>query len=192
MGAFSKAFPGTTMEKTAHLAQICVDCGKDISRLHHLAVRCKACAKKRKQQQDQLRHLDDRRRQIQWLFFVEDQEAEGLSHRSAKGSKLRYWLDKICKQLNIQDLDFLLILWDWRARRNELPPTLRREYRTCTGMVRDWRDYNVINKVFDATSFDAETGVIFNADGSYLTVDFDENNESYIIRNSEGTVICQY
>lgn len=63
--------------------------------------------------------------------------------------------------------------------------------RTCAGMVRDWRDYNVINKVFDSTSFDAETGVIFNADGSYLTVDFDENNESYIIRNSEGTVICQ-
>jgi hypothetical protein len=180
------------MAETAHLTRTCVDCGRDISRLHHHAVRCKACAKKRKQQQDQLRHREGRGQRLQWLYFVEDQETEELFHRSAKGSKLRYWLDKICKQLTIQDLDFLLMLWDWRARTQELTPTLRREYRTCAGMVRDWRDYNVINKVFDNTSFDAETGVIFNADGSYLTVDFDENNESYIIRNTEGTVICQY
>jgi len=34
--------------------------------------------------------------------------------------------------------------------------------------------------------------VIFNIDGSYLTVDFDEDNENYIVRNSEGTIICRY
>jgi len=181
-----------TAKKTARITRTCVDCGKDISRLHYHAIRCKACGKKRKQQQDQIRHQQNRRERLQWLFFVEDQETEELTHRSAKGSKLRYWLDKICKQLTIQELDFLLLLWDWRVRGQELAPALRREYRTCAGMVRDWRDYNVVNQVFGTTSFDAETGVIFNADGSYLTVDFDENDELYIIRNSEGTVICQY
>jgi hypothetical protein len=179
-------------KKVLPLSRICVDCGRDISRLHHNATRCKACARKRKQLQDQERHEQGRSRKLQWLFFTEDQATQELTHRSAKGSKLRYWLDKICKQLTVQDLDFLLILWDWRTRGQKLTPDLRREYRTCAGIVRDWRDYNVINHVFDGSSFDAETGVIFNPDGSYLTVDFDENNESYLIRNSEGTIICQY
>jgi hypothetical protein len=68
----------------------------------------------------------------------------------------------------------------------------RREYRTCAGIVRDWRDYYVITKHFNEVTFDAETGVIYNTDGSHLTVDFDEEKESYIIRNSEGGVICWY
>jgi hypothetical protein len=85
-----------------------------------------------------------------------------------------------------------LILWDWRVREPLLNLTQKREYRTCAGIVRDWRDYYVINKLFDEVSFDAETGVIFNADGTYLTVDFDEENEAYLVRNSEGTIICRY
>jgi DNA-directed RNA polymerase subunit RPC12/RpoP len=170
----------------------CVDCGRDISNLHHNALRCKGCSNKRKQQQDQQRHKEKREKTLQWLFFIENPETQELTHQSARGSKLRYWLDKICKQLTIQELEFLLLLWDWRVREPLLPPPQKREYRTCAGIVRDWRDYNVINQVVGNISFDAETGVIFNPDGSYLTVDFDEDNEAYLIRNSEGTIICKY
>jgi len=171
---------------------VCIDCGKDISSLHHNAKRCLDCSKKRKQQQDLSRLKTKRERTVKWLTFVEDPDTSELSHRSAKGSKLRYWLDRICKQLSIQELDFLLLVWDWRVRDPEVPPTKKREYRTCAGIVRDWRDYNVLKQVFDNVSFSAETGVIFNTDGTYLTVDFDEEKEDYIVRNSEGTVICHY
>lgn len=170
----------------------CIDCGKDISNLHHNAIRCRTCSKKRKKLQDKERHKERHATEIKWDSFVEDEEGNELTHRNAKGSKLRYWLDKICKILTIEELEFLLILWDWRANDPANKSEKRREYRTCAGMVRDWRDYFVINKFFNEVSFDAETGVIFNTDGSYLTVDFDEDNENYIVRNSEGAVICRY
>jgi len=179
-----------TVKKTT--VHTCIDCGKDISSLHHNTVRCKQCSKKRKQLQDQQRHTEQRMHALQWFYFIENPETQEITHRNAKGSKLRYWVDKICKQLTIQDLEFLMMLWDWRARDGLMPFDQRREYRTCAGMVRDWRDYYVVNKIFTDVSFDAETGVIFNTDGSYLTVDFDEQQEDYIVRNSEGTVICRY
>jgi DNA-directed RNA polymerase subunit RPC12/RpoP len=170
----------------------CIDCGKNISNLHHNAIRCRACSKKRKKQQDQKRHKEKHLKQIKWNNFIEDDNGNGITHRNAKGSKLRYWLDKICKILTIEELEFLLILWYWRSYVTANKSYQRREYRTCAGMVRDWRDYFVVNKFFNEVSFDAETGIIFNTDGSYLTVDFDEDNENYIIRNSEGTIICRY
>ena len=170
----------------------CVDCGKDISDLHYNALRCLKCSKIRKQKQDSLRHKKEKSKKFKWLFFVENPETNEMSHRSAKGSKLRYWLDKICKQLTIQELDFLLLLWNWRAKEPEIPSKQKREYRTCAGIVRDWRDYLMLNKVFNDVSFDAETGIVFNADGTYLTVDFYEEQEAYIVRNSEGTIICKY
>ena len=174
------------------ILRTCIDCGKDISNLYHNAIRCKECSKKRKQQQDSLRLKKKRSGELRWYFFIEDPETKEITHRSAKGSKLRYWLDKICKQLTMQELEFLLGLWDWRASDTRLTQTQRYEYRTCAGIVRDWRDYYAINQTFKDISFDALTGVIFNADGTYLTVDFDEEREAYIVRNSEGTLICSY
>jgi len=172
--------------------RVCIDCGKNISDLHHNAKRCKKCSKERKKLQDKKRHDIKRIKTIKWHYFIEDPETKLLSHRNARGSKLRYWLDKICKDLSVNELEFVLYLWDWRVSNPDISRQLRREYRTCAGIVRDWRDYYVINNVFDGVSFDAETGVIFNSDGSYLTVDFDEENESYLVRNSEGTVVCKY
>jgi len=170
----------------------CIDCGADISSLHHNAKRCADCSKRRKQQQDLSRLKRKRDRTVKWRSFVEDPGTSEFSHRSAKGSKLRYWLDRICKELSVQELDFLLLLWNWRARDPEVSKTRKREYRTCAGIVRDWRDYNVVKQVFGNVSFSAETGVIFNTDGTYLTVDFDEDSDNYVVRNSEGTVICHY
>jgi len=170
----------------------CIDCGKDISKLHHNAIRCKKCSKIRKQKQDKIRHKKEKGKRLKWLFFEENPETNEITHRSAKGSKLRYWLDKICKELTVQELDFLILLWNWRFKEPALTLKQKREYRTCAGIVRDWRDFLVINKVFNDVSFDAETGIVFNADGTYLTVDFDEGQEAYIIRNSEGTIICRY
>jgi len=181
-----------TTNKDTTITRTCIDCGRDISHLHHHTKRCEECSKLRKQQQDRLRHLKQRSKALKWLFFIENPETKELTHRSAKGSKLRYWLDKICKELTIQELDFLLLLWDGRVKDLQVPPTAKREYRTCAGIVRDWRDYLVVNQVFTDVSFDAETGIIYNTDGSYLTVDFDEDQETYVVRNSEGTVICQY
>ena len=181
-----------TRKKIPTLAHVCIDCSRDISSLHHNAKRCVACSRKRKQLQDSTRHLQDRTSQLQWHNFIENPENEEVMHRSAKGTKLRYWLDKLCKVLTIEDLEFLLTVWDWRTKDPLHNATIRREYRTCAGIVRDWRDYFVVTKWFNDTTFDAETGIIFNADGSYLTVDLDENQENYIIRNSEGTEICRY
>lgn len=173
-------------------AKTCIDCGKDISDLHHNAIRCKECSKKRKQQQDSQRHKEKQIKKLKWHNFIEDPDSKELTHRNAKGSKLRYWVDKICKILTMEDLEFLLKLWNWRVNELDHTTTEIREYRTCAGIVRDWRDYLLVTKYFNEVSFDAETGIIFNTDGSYLTVDFDEENEAYIIRNSEGTVICKY
>ena len=170
----------------------CIDCGKDISNLYHNAIRCRQCSRKRKQQQDSLRLKKKQSEKLKWHFFIEDPDTRELSHRNAKGSKLRYWLDKICKDLTIQELELLLRLWDWRINEAGSTTTHRHEYRTCAGIVRDWRDYLVINQTFKGVSFDATSGVIFNADGTYLTVDFDEEKEAYIVRNSEGTIICSH
>ena len=170
----------------------CLDCGKDISHLHHNAKRCRECSKKRKQIMDQKRHEQKRGKEIRWHFFVENPETKELSHRNAKGTRLRYWLDKICKELTVEELNFILMLWDWRDRQPDLTIEQKREYRTCAGIVRDWRDHYLINQMFDTPSFDSETGVIFNSDGSYLSFDFDEENEVFLVRNSEGTIICKY
>ncbi len=178
--------------KVKTVIKICIDCGKDISNLHHNAKRCRICSKERKKELDRIRLKKKQELKIKWLNFVEDPESKELTHRNAKGSKLRYWLDKICKVLTNEELEFLLILWNWRLSETNHTQYKRREYRTCAGIVRDWRDYFVVNRLFNNVSFDAETGVIFNIDGSYYTVDFDEDNENYIIRNSEGTIICQY
>lgn len=177
--------------KNKLIIRTCIDCGSDISSLHHNAKRCEICSKKRKQQQDQRRHEENQCKKLKWLFFVEDPVSKVLSHRNAKGSKLRYWLDKICKELTVQDLDFLLTLWNWRVKDTWLTLNQKREYRTCAGIVRDWRDYFLINNTFDNISFDAETGIIFNKDGTYLTVDFDEDMEVYLVRNSDGIIICR-
>ena len=181
-----------TPSKTKKANRVCIDCGKDISDLHHNAKRCIKCSKLRKKSQDSIRHKKKRKNLVKWQFFIEDPDTRQITHRNAKGTKLRYWVDKMCKFLTIEDLNFLLNIWDYRSKDPELSITKRREYRTCAGMVRDWRDYYSINQVIDNFSFDSETGIVFHSDGSYLTVDFDEENESYIVRNSEGTVICQY
>lgn len=86
----------------------------------------------------------------------------------------------------------LLTWWDRRAGKSDLPPREREEYRTCAGMVRDWRDFTVLKERLDGNSFDASSGVIFNADGTYHTVDLDENTGTYIVRDSEGTILYQY
>jgi DNA-directed RNA polymerase subunit RPC12/RpoP len=177
---------------TKKIIRACIDCGKDISSLYHNAVRCKECSKKRKQKQDSLRLRKKHSEELRWHFLIEDPETKEISHRSAKGSKLRYWLDKICKQLTTQELEFLLMLWNWRAGDARLPLKQRHEYRTCAGIIRDWRDYYVINQKFKDVSFDAAAGIIYNTDGTYLTVDFDEEREAYIVRNSEGTIIFGY
>ena len=179
-------------EKEKIAMRTCKDCGKDISHLYYNAIRCKACSKKRKQQQDHQRHKEKRSKQVKWQFLIEDSDTKELFHRSAKGSKLRYWLDKICKELTIQELEFLRIIWNWRIKEPRLTPHQKWEYRTCAGIIRDWRDYFVVDKVFNDVSFDSETGVIFNTDGTYFTVDFDEEQETYIVRNTEGTIICNY
>ncbi len=181
-----------TEKKVKTVLRICIDCGKDISNLHHNAKRCRKCSKERKKELDRLRLKKKEELKIKWLNFVEDPNSKELTHRNAKGSKLRYWLDKICKVLNTEELEFLLLLWNWRLSEPNHTQYKRREYRTCAGIVRDWRDYLVVNSLFSNVSFDAEKGVVFNSDGSYYTVDFDEDNENYIIRNSEGTIICKY
>jgi len=181
-----------TEKKETSVQRVCIDCGKDISNLHHNAKRCGNCSKERKKAQDRIRVKKKQDLKVKWHNFIEDPESKELTHRSAKGSKLRYWLDKICKVLNNEELEFLLLLWNWRLSEPNHTQYKRREYRTCAGIVRDWRDYFVVNNLFNNVSFDSENGVIFNNDGSYYTVDFDEDNENYIIRNSEGTIICKY
>lgn len=170
-------------------ARKCINCGKDISHLHHNAKRCKECAKKRKKIKDKIRHKKKRLKELRWHSFIENTKTGELTHRNAKGSKIRYWVDKICKQLNIQELNVLLKFWEKRLSKLNLNPKKTKEYKTCAGIVKDWRDYNVLNKKTDEISYDASAGVIYNTDGSYQTVDFDEETENYIIRDSEGIVI---
>ena len=169
----------------------CIDCGRDISHLHHNAVRCNICSKRRKKIQDSLRHKKKRLEQLKWNFFVEDPETGLLTHRNAKGSKLRYWLDKICKELTTQELDLILGFWDRRTKDPMLDPKLKEEYRTCAGMVRDWRDYYILKDKIDMTSFDATSGLIYRPDGTFYTIDFDEEKQSYVVRDGEGTVIYE-
>ena len=169
----------------------CIDCGRNISNLHHNAKRCKVCAAIKKKQQDSLRHQQRRMEQLKWHSFVEDSKSRGLSHKNARGSKLRYWLDKICKILTIQELELLLNRWDKRAKGPGMSQGEREEYRTCAGMVRDWKDYTLLNQKTGEVTFDATNGVVFGSDGSYCTVDFDEENGTYVVRDSEGNVLYE-
>ena len=77
----------------------CQDCGTDISNLYHNTVRCKNCSARRKKIKDSLRLKKKRLQQLRWTYFIEDPDTGDLTHRNAKGTKLRYWVDKICKQL---------------------------------------------------------------------------------------------
>ena len=58
-------------------------------------------------------------------------------------------------------------------------------------MVRDWKDYLILKEKLDMMSFDSTSGVMYRSDGSYYTVDFDEENGGYIVRDNEGTVIYE-
>jgi len=169
----------------------CKDCGKDITHLHHNAVRCKNCALRRKKVQDKLRHKKKSLEKIKWNYFVEDPDTGLLTHRNAKGSKLRYWLDKICKELNSQELDLFLNFWDRRVKNPAIDINIKDEYRTCAGIVRDWRDYLILKEKIEDMSFDATSGLIYRPDGKFYTVDFDEEKQSYVVRDSEGTILYE-
>ena len=101
-----------TEKKVKTVPRSCIECGKDISNLHHNTKRCRKCSKERKKELDRIRLRKKHELQVKWLNFIEDPDSKELTHRSAKGSKLRYWLDKICKVLNTEELDFLLLLWN--------------------------------------------------------------------------------
>lgn len=167
----------------------CVDCGKDISHLHHNAKRCRNCAKERKKRKDRIRQKKKRLDKLRWHSFIEDPQTGKLKHRNAKGSKIRYWLDKICKKLTTHELNFLLRQWNKRIQIRDLSSTQVHEYKTCAGIIKDWRDYNILNEESDGYSYDSTTGVIFNPDGSYSTIDFDEENNKFIMRDSEGVIL---
>ncbi len=169
----------------------CLDCGRDISDLHHNAKRCRVCARIRKKNQDKLRQRKNRFKKLKWQSFIEDKKTGELTHKNAKGSKIRYWLDKICKILTTQELDFLLNIWNNRVKQPSLTQRITKEFKTCAGIVKDWRDYFLLKEQIEAVSvsYDSTTGVIFQPDGTYTTVDFDEEKEMYIIRDSEGTII---
>jgi len=62
-----------------------------------------------------------------------------LTHRSGKGSKARYRLDKLCRDLTIQDLSIILERWDKRAK-SETNQQRRRELKACCKIIRDWRN----------------------------------------------------
>ncbi|MEF8847878.1 MAG: hypothetical protein V5A68_01945, partial [Candidatus Thermoplasmatota archaeon] len=136
----------------------CVDCGKDISNLHHNAKRCKRCAKLRKKRKDRKRHLKKRIQKLKWDSFIEDTKTGELTHRSAKGSKIRYWLDKICKKLTSQELDVLLNIWDRRIKNLDSKKDKKTEFKTCAGIVRYWRDYNILNSQIDGLSYESNAG----------------------------------
>ena len=57
-----------------------------------------------------------------------------LTHRSGKGSKDRYRLDKLCRDLTIQDLSIILERWDKRVK-SEINQQRRRELKTCCGIM---------------------------------------------------------
>ena len=180
-----------TKEKTEDNTRKCIDCGKDISNLFHNATRCKECSQRRKKIKDSIRHKNRRLEQLKWNFFIEDPKTGDLIHRNAKGSKLRYWLDKICRELTTQELDLILKFWDRRVKNPSTSPKQKEEYRTCAGMVRNWKDYLRLKEKLEGSSFDATSGVIYQSDGTYHTVDFDEENGTYIVRDSEGTVLYE-
>ena len=171
--------------------RVCQDCGDDISHLYHNTVRCKNCSARRKKIKDSLRLKKKRLEQLRWTYFIEDPDTGDLTHRNAKGSKLRYWVDKICKQLSTQELEIILNFWDRRTKDPSVSHELKEEYRTCAGMVRDWKDYLILKEKLDMMSFDSTSGVMYRSDGSYYTVDFDEENGGYIVRDNEGTVIYE-
>lgn len=180
-----------TKQKQEKEIRTCIDCNKDISDLYHNAIRCKNCAKKRKEIKDNIRHKKKRLEQIKWNYFLEDPKTGLLTHRNAKGSKLRYWLDKICKELTTQELDLILKFWDKRAKDPILDSNLKEEYRTCAGIARNWGEYFVLKERLEVSSFDATSGVIYRPDGTYYTIDFNEENGAYIVRDSEGTVLYE-
>ena len=173
------------------IKRTCIECGRDISHLYHNTKRCKVCSNRRKKIKDSIRLKKKRLDQIKWNYFIEDPKTGDLAHRNAKGSKLRYWLDKVCKQLTTQDLELVLGFWDRRVKDHSLSADLREEYRTCAGIVRDWKEYNALKEKLEEMSFDATSGVMYRTDGTYLTVDFNEENGSYIVRDSEGTVLYE-
>lgn len=169
----------------------CIECGKDISDLYYNTKRCKDCSDRRKKIKDSIRHKKKRLEQIKWNYFIEEPETGDLTHRNAKGSKLRYWLDKVCKQLTTQELEMMLSFWDRRIKDKTSISDLREEYRTCAGIVRDWREYNSLKEKLENISFDSTSGLLFRPDGSYYTIDFDEENGSYIVRDNEGTILYE-
>jgi len=84
-----------------------------------------------------------------------------------------------------------LNIWNNRVKQPSLTQRITKEFKTCAGIVKDWRDYFLLKEQIEAVSvsYDSTTGVIFQPDGTYTTVDFDEEKEMYIIRDSEGTII---
>ena len=180
-----------TKEKAEDNTRKCIDCGKDISNLYHNATRCNKCSQRRKKIKDSIRHKKKKLEQIKWDFFVEDPKTGDIVHRNAKGSKLRYWLDKICRELTTQELDLVLKSWDRRVKDPGTSTKQKEEYRTCAGMIRNWRDYFKLKEKLEGPSFDATNGIVYQSDGTYHTVDFDEENGTYIVRDSEGTILYE-
>ena len=110
-----------------------------------------------------------------------------LTHRDAKGSKIRYRLDKICRESTIQELDILLEKYDKRVK-NEKDPQKRREYRTCCKIIRDWKHLKeTTDAIATAPYWDPQKGVVIGE--NIYTIEYSEDGKEIIIRDEEGNII---
>ena len=123
----------------------------------------------------------------QYPFII---SGEKITHRSAKGSKLRYQLDKICHDLTIEELEILLQRYDKRAK-EEKNPKNKWEYNTCCKIIRDWINIKKMastHKSYKYTSWNSEKGILVS-EGKIITADYSEDESEIIYRDSEGNII---
>jgi len=110
-----------------------------------------------------------------------------LTHRNAKGSKLRYQLDDFCQDATIQELELRLPSWDKRAK-NESDSQLQREYRTCCQIIRDWKRYKEVVEGFSSEPlFDTQEGFLIGE--KVYSVEYSQDMREIIVRDDEGNIV---
>lgn len=97
-------------------------------------------------------------------------------HRSARGSRLRYALDKICNDATVDELKMLLRKYDEKAQKTE-DNQQAREFRTCCKIIRDWKKLKKATDNFYPDAYwDSQKGVLIGEETYTVALSEDESH----------------
>jgi len=135
--------------------------------------------------------------------FVINKQTGEIRHRYWYKNKVLSQMDKLAKNMTINDLDALLEIRNHKVNSdmidkkksenltNEEVSELWKDFRKQQSVLRDWMDKKIAEQDLEYSEFrvdDFTQGVILN-EGNVTTYEYNEDETEIIVRDGEGNII---